>query len=339
MKIPAGQIESFVKSPDKNINFVLVYGPDAGLVSEYTRTICKTVVDNLSDPFRVAELSYDRIKEEPAILNDEIHAMSLMGGRRLVKIHTESSALPKELAEVLTNANSDTMVVIAGGDLAPTSTLRSYFEKTANAAAIPCYKDDNAAISRVISNKFAQHKLTYDNDVVQYLTDSFSGDRLVILSEVEKLVTYMGDNKHVTLEDAKECIYDSSEVSLDEICNAFASRNPYETEKNLTRAQKEGVASIAIIRMVLRYFMRLQEIKNQVAGGVSEQQAISALRPPVFFKQVPVLKKHLSLWKPADISRVISRFIELEIDCKTTGSQDELLCARMLTLLPLTIKS
>lgn len=338
MKIAAAQVASFVKSPDKNINFVLVYGPDAGLVSEYSRQICKSVLDDLSDPFRVAELSFDRIKEEPAILADEINAFSLMGGRRLVKIRTDSTAMPKELGDIVANSNSDTLVVFSAGDLSTTSSLRSFFEKSANAAAIPCYKDDNSSIQQLIRGKLSENKLSFDNDVIGYLASSFSGDRLVILSEVEKLITYMGEENHITLETVKNCIYDSSEFSLDDLCNAFTSRDPYATETHLIRAQKEGVASIAIIRTMLRYFMRLQDLKNQIEGGMNEQQAISALRPPVFFKQVPLLKKHLSLWKAGDIMKVIHKFIELEIDCKTTGSNDELLCSRVLIMLPMTVK-
>jgi DNA polymerase-3 subunit delta len=338
MKIPAAKINSFVKSPDKGINFVLIYGPDAGLVSEYTRDICKTVADDLSDPFRIAELSFDKIKDEPSILNDEINAICMMGGRRLIKVRTDSTTLPKEVGEIISASKSDTFVVFSGGDLTPASSLRTFFEKAANAAAIPCYKDDSGSIMRIISNKFSENKISCDSDVVQYLANSFSGDRLVIVSEVEKLITYMGSNKHITLADVQECIYDSSEFSLDDLCSAFASRNPYETDKHYSKAQKEGVASIAIIRMMLRYFMRLQEVKNSIESGANEQQAISALRPPVFFKQVPIIKKHLSLWKSSDISKVIHKLIELEIDCKTTGSQDELLCARLLTILPLTVR-
>jgi DNA polymerase-3 subunit delta len=338
MKIPAARISSFVKAPDKNINFVLIYGPDSGLVSQYFQEISKTIVDDLSDPFRVAELSFERIKEEPAIFNDEINAMSLMGGRRLIRIRAEGASLPKELGEVINSSKSDTFVVIAGGDLAATSSLRTFFEKSENAAAIPCYKDDNQSIQQIISRKFSENKISCENDVVPYLASSFSGDRLVIISEVEKLITYMGGNNHITLDEVKECVHDSSEFSLDELCVAFASRNPYETEKNLTKALKEGVAAIAIIRMMLRYFMRMQEVKNQIESGINEQQAVSNLRPPVFFKQVPVFKKHLSLWKNSDISKVIQKFIELEIECKTTGNPADLLCARLLLILPMAVK-
>jgi len=338
MKIPAAKVQNFIKSPDKGINFILVYGPDSGMVSEHSKTICKTVLDDLSDPFRVTEISLDTIKNEPANFAAELNAISMMGGRRLIRVQANSTTLPKEITKIIDDSSSDTMVVISAGDLTPASTLRKYFEQSSKAAAVPCYKDDGASLQRIVSGKLSENGYNFNSDVVRYLSDSFSGDRMVVLSEVDKLMIYMNDNKQITLDDVQTCIFDSSEFSLDELCSAFASREPYATEKHLTRAFNESVMPIVIIRSILRYFMRLQTVKTELAKGANEQQAMASLRPPVFFKQVPVFKKHLAMWKDRDISKVISRFNELEADCKTTGNPAELLCARMLLILPLTVR-
>lgn len=338
MKIQPAKLASFLKSPDKGINCILIYGPDAGLVSQYTNAICKTVVEDLSDAFRVSDLSFDKIKDEPAILADEIGAISMIGGRRLVKVTTSSESLPKEHADILEKNSSDTMVVFSAGELSASSSLRKFFEKIPHAAAIACYKDDNASVARVIAAKFAEYKITYDPDVVQYLCNSFSGDRMVILSEVEKLITYMGEEKRITLADVTQAVHDSSEFSLDDLCNAFAFRNPALIDMHMNRALSEGAAPIMIIRTMLRYFMRLQEFKNQIDAGENEQQAISSLKPPVFYKQLPSFKNHLSIWKSNDIATIIKQFIELEISCKTTGNPAELMCQRLMMVLPLAVR-
>ncbi|MDA0781419.1 MAG: DNA polymerase III subunit delta [Rickettsiales bacterium] len=338
MKIQPAKIQSFIKNPDKGIDYILVYGPDAGLVSEYTKTIAKTVLDDLNDPFRVADLSFDRLKDEPSILADEISAISMIGGRRLVKVTTTSTSLPKEHADILQSVKSEALVIFSAGDLPVTSTLRKFFEKEQNAAAIACYKDDSRSIAAVINEKFAKYKIKCEPDVVPYLCGSFAGDRMIILSEVEKLITYMGEEQHIKLEDVQNSVKDSSEFSLDELCNAFASRNPRQTDLHMTKALSEDIAVIMIIRSLLRYFMRLQEARNKIDSGMNDQQAVSSLRPPVFFKQVPIFKQHLNSWRSNDISRVIKQLIELEIDCKTTGNPAELLCQRLLLVLPLAVR-
>ena len=84
MKLAANRVESFVKAPD--VPAVLIYGPDAGLVKERLDRLTRSVLADPSDPFRLADLSMPMLKEDPARLADEIAALSMMGGRRVVQI-------------------------------------------------------------------------------------------------------------------------------------------------------------------------------------------------------------------------------------------------------------
>lgn len=338
MKVPAAKIDSFVKKPDGNVNAVLIYGPDAGLVSQRCNIICRAVIADPDDPFSTVELSYDRIKDEPALFVDELNALSFTGGRRLIKIRSESTAITKEITDALENTKSDTFAVFTADNLAPTSSLRQFFEKGKNVAALPCYNDDSASIGQLVAGKLQDSGISYNYDVIQYLSGSFAGDRMVILNEVEKLITYVGESKSVSLEDVQSCIADSSEVSMDELCNSVASRDAATTDKNLTRAFSEGVNPIPLIRTVANYFIKLQYVKSQIEQGTPEQTAISSIRPPMFFKQVPLFKKHLNMWSNDAISKMLKALTELEIECKKTGSPAELLCARTFTVLPLAVR-
>lgn len=334
MKIPAAKIESFVNSPDPNINFVLLYGPDRGLISERKKTLSLKVVSDLNDAFNVVEFKYSQIKDDPSLFADEINAMSLMGGRRLIIVDADTT-ISKELCDVIEAANSDSFVIFAAGDLTPASTLRKFFDKSKKTAALPCYNDDAASIQKIIGGKLRAEGYNFEFEVVQYLADKFSGDRLIILNEAEKLILYMGDNKNITLNDVENCVFDSSEFSLDELCTAVASKDLKSIDKNMTRAISDGVAPVAIIRANLRYFMRLLQAREAIDNGQSEQVAMGQLRPPVFFKQVPIFKRQLSMWKTPQLNRAIKSFTELEIECKKSANPAELLCSRMLLILPL----
>ena len=338
MKLPNAKIESFIKNPDKAFNYILLYGQDLGLITQYCRAICKTVIEDLNDPFRVANLAFDKIKDEPSVFYNELNAISMLGGQRVIIVNGNSTSLPNDLAQIIENSSSDALVVFTAGELPATSSLRKFFEKAVNAVAIPCYNDDNTAIEKIIQSRFSEHAITCEAGVVQYLSTRFASDRMVILSELDKIITYLNQQKYISLSDVKEIVFDSSEFSLDAICMAFASRNAAEIERNMTKALSENIAWIVIIRAILRYFMRLQDVKNKIEEGLNEQQAISALRPPVFFKQAANFKRHLSVWKSADISRIMSQLTDLEIACKTTGNPAELLCSRMLLILPLAVR-
>lgn len=330
MKLPYARIETFAKKPDDGVKAVLLYGPDAGLIAERGKQMLHATVDDLSDPFRVIQFSFDDIKDDSARLSDEINAMSLMGGRRFIRIVDAASSMDKDLGDAVLSSKSDTLVVFEAGDLAPTSSLRKFFESEPNLVALPCYKDDSGAVRKVVESRLREAGFMWDSDAVNYLARSFAGDRLVIISEVEKLITYMGNDKRITIDAVKDCVGDNVESSLDELCAAVAMRDLVQIEKNLQRILVEGMGAIAPIRALLRYFFRMQLVRGNMANGMDEQQAIGSLRPPVFFKQMDSFKEHLRVWNAGAIDSMIIALNKLEAECKQTGSPAELLLSRFL---------
>ena len=118
MKISAGRVDGFIAKPDPAITAILIYGPDSGLVRERSLTLANSVVDDLSDPFLAAELTGGMIGETPARLADEMLALSLGGGERLVVVRdaTESITTPLKLAlEATAEADANVTVVAGGG--------------------------------------------------------------------------------------------------------------------------------------------------------------------------------------------------------------------------------
>ena len=56
--------------------------------------------------------------------------------------------------------------------------------------------------------------------------------------------------------------------------------------------------------------------------------AVKGLRPPLFFKQAPLFKSQAQRWTLAKITKVMDKLMDLEAQCKTTGSMPETLCAQ-----------
>ena len=76
--------ESFLRAPDFGLLAVLVYGPDSGLVRERALDLAKGVVPDLTDPFRAVEITADALTGDSARLADEVAAIAMTGGRRVV---------------------------------------------------------------------------------------------------------------------------------------------------------------------------------------------------------------------------------------------------------------
>ncbi|WP_448205194.1 DNA polymerase III subunit delta [Azospirillum sp. sgz302134] len=331
MKLQPRAIDGFLRSPDPKIRAVLFYGPDAGLVRDRAMTVGRTVVPDLSDPFRVTEMLGRAVAEDPARLADEAAAMSLIGGRRLIRVReAEDNATAAFTTFLADPPPGDSLVVVEAGDLANRSKLRTLFEGADHAVAIPCYVEEEASLGRVIADILHGHGLTADPDALAFLAGNLVGDRMVARGEVEKLALYMGAEKRVRLEDAQACVGDSAALSLDEPIWAAADGDFPTLDRSLARLFAEGIAPVAILRTAQRHFQRLQLVAGAVAAGKSVDAAVESLRPPVFFKMKPRLTSQARKWPAPLVRQALERLVEAEADCKRTNMPDQTICARVL---------
>lgn len=337
MKLQGRAIDTFLARPDPKVRAVLVYGPDAGLVRDRADTVARTVLADLADPFRVAELPVKAVAAGAARLIDEVAAQSLIGGRRLIRLRDADDSLTASFAALFGQPPpGDSLVVVEAADLGARSRLRLAFEAATIGAALPCYVEDESALRRVMVELAAAQGLALDPDAQEALAANLVGDRLVARGEIEKLALYMGAAKgagerRVGLEDVRAAIGDgASLLSLDDPAWAAASGDFAALDKALTRLFAEGMAAVAILRATQRHFQRLHALRAEIDGGASAETAVGALKPPVFFKLRPVFLTQVRQWPPASLRVALERLTETEAECKRTNMPDETLCARVL---------
>ncbi len=331
MKLTYRQIEPFVKSPDPKARAILVYGPDDGLMRERAKTIGLTVVSDYNDPFNVAVIPAVELAEDPARLIDEAGAISMMGGDRLIRIENASDKITALLKSYLENPGEQALVLLEAGELGPRSSLRKLCESAGNAAALPCYVEDERDLSRLIRETLQTAKLGIEPDAVSWLAANISGNRQKARMELEKLITYKGaETSALTLEDARACCGEAGAVSMDDLVYNAGGSRPAEALKAYQQLLGEGVPFIAILRALQNYFRRLHVTKARMDSGENADMAMKKLMPPVFFKQAPAFKAQLQTWSLPALEQTMSRLMKLEAKCKQTGSAPETLCGQAL---------
>ena len=327
MKLEPRRIDSFLAAPDPAIRACLVYGPDRGLVGERAARLACAIVPDPSDAFRVAVLAADALSSEPARLHDEAAQLSLMGGRRLVHVTDAGDAVGALFARYLADPPAgDGFVVVEGGDLKPRSSLRRAFEGAKNAATIACYLDGPREIEALVREIARAHRLTLAPDAVPYLVSSLGGDRALTRQELEKLALHAGDGGTVTLDDAAALVGDSADLSLEDAILAAAEGNPAACERALDRALAEGEAPIRILRAAQRHFTLLHRTASRLDTGANADEAIAAIRPPLFFKLKDSFKRQLRLWPARRAAAVLIALVEAERQAKSSGMPGETLC-------------
>ena len=329
MKIAFRQTEQFVKSPDPAARVILVYGPDHGLVRERCETIGKTIVSDLNDPFNVALLSAESLADDPARLGDEAAAQSLTGGDRLIRIQNGADRLTVLLKAYLENPSPSALVVIQAGELGPRSSLRKLCESAKNAAALPCYVEDERDVSRFIRETLQDAGLRADHDAVQWLAGTIAGDRGKVRAELEKLITYKGDDATpVSLADVQAVCGSGSAQDFDDLVYNAAGRNSAAALKAYGVLTAEGTAFIALLRALQNHFRRLHMTKSHMKEGLDIDNAMKKLSPPVFFKQAPMFRAQVNSWSLPALSSILEKLAALEAQCKQTGMPAETLCAQ-----------
>jgi DNA polymerase-3 subunit delta len=326
LKLERQRIASFLKSPEKSFRACLIYGPDRGLVAERAQTLACAIVPDTQDAFRVIHLSPDALGANAARIGDEAAQLSLTGGRRLIWIKEAGDAAGSPLAAFLKSPPpGDAFVLVEAGDLKPRSALRRAFEGSPNAACIACYLDGPREIEALVREVLGARKVSADAAAVQYLTSSLGGDRMMSRMELEKLALYAGEGGRIGFDDAASVVGDSAELSVDDVVLGAAEGDTPGFERALHRALSEGEAPVRILRAAMRHFERLHRAGAKMAAGASEEEAIAALRPPLFFKVKERFKRQLRLWPPKRAAAVLGALTETEIKVKSAGMPAETL--------------
>ncbi|MEM6781533.1 MAG: DNA polymerase III subunit delta [Pseudomonadota bacterium] len=331
MKLTWKQIEPFVKAPNPDARVILVYGPDNGLMRERAKTIGQTIVSDLNDPFNAVTLTSEQLLEDPARLADEAGAISMMGGNRLIRIQDGSDKIAPLIKTYLEEPSADNLVIIEAGELGPKSPLRQLCEKGKNAAAVPCYVEDERGISQVIKDMLREAGFNIQSDAAAWLSGAISGDRLRARGEIEKLITYMGKGPaNVTLEDVQNCCGEAGAQGLDDLVYAVGNGKIENALKTFHKLQEEGIADITILRSLQNHFRKLHLVKATIDQGETIDSAIRVLQPPLFFKLEQSFKAQLTRWSLPALTSTLARLSDIEAQSKQTGTPVRTLIAQAL---------
>jgi len=322
MKIDAGRIDGFLRNPGAT-TIILIYGPDSGLVSERALSLVKSVLGGADDPFRYAEIS------DSARLLEEATAASLTGGRRVIRLRDAGENAVKP-AEALLKNPPDAMVILEAGDLTPKSKLRALAEKHAAAAAIACYAVDAAKLPRVIAERLRAQNVSIEPEAASWAANNIAGEEGAIRQAVEILHLYAGDTGRLSLADVTAALPDGGETSIQDAIDATLTGNPPAADRAISLAYDEGVSPVAILRMLLAELMRMRVAASQMGPGVSAQDVVGLLRPPVFFRRIPTFTRALSLWPTAALTEAIRAALTAEAACKSTHTPDQAYCRQLL---------
>ncbi len=330
MVLKGARISAFLGRPDPAVRAALFYGPDRGLVRERANAVMAAAAGSAPDPFGNVELDAATVKADPSRVAAEAAALTFGGGRRIVRLREAGDPCTAALRTWLETGVGEGLVVVEAGDLPKRSALRTLVEAAEDAVAIACYPDTGVDLERTVSTALAAEGVRIEREALTYLVSRLGADRALMRGELEKLVVYLGERRSVTADDITACVGDSRSVTLDAVADAACLGDQATLDRAVSVAGEEGVSPVAILRATARHVQRLMQVRALMARGQPAEKAIAALRPPVFYKARDAMLRQASVWTEARLATALSLLTETEIDCKSTGMPDAMLCRRVL---------
>ena len=330
MKIEARDADRFAAKPPKELRAALVFGPDAGLVQERAEKLMKTVVADLGDAFNVADLSQAVLESDPARLMDEAAAISMMGGRRVVRVRGAGNDLAELFESFLADPPGDALVVVEAGDLAKGGALRKLFEEDDHAAAIACYQDTARSLEEMVRESLRGGGFSVAPEALDYAVSHLGSDRGVSRRELEKLALYCQGQKSISLDDMRAVLGDEAEARTEEASDAAGNGDFTKLDLALSRLWSADMSAVAVIRGALGHFQRLALVKENMARGDNLDKALGQLRPPLHFLRAESFKAQARAWSGERLADALDMLLEAETLSKTTAVPDEALCGRTL---------
>ncbi|MDP1630135.1 MAG: DNA polymerase III subunit delta [Caulobacter sp.] len=327
-------IERFLKSPDPGFRAAVIHGRDRSGVRERADRLARVVTANPDDPFDAAMLTEDEI--DGGRLADELSALSMMGGRRLVRVRFSAEKIGPDrvAAEALTHHvqglfNPDAFFLIEAGALDRSSPLRKAAEKAAACATLPCYDDEPGDVARFTRESLAADKVGLDAGALELFVARLPRERGVARQEIERLALWLGpgSGRTATAADLEDFLGVEPEASLsDAATDAFGGRLGA-AQAGLRRAAAEGEGGPAAVRAMSMHLARLRRVLTLTQSGAGLAEAAKA--SGVFWKNEREFLRQARAWSLEQLLSLQPDVLAADLACKTAGAPDDLLAERL----------
>lgn len=339
MKVTGARQTRFLNQPPHDLIGALLFGPDRGLVKDRAAALIKTLAPDVDPAFGVTILTADDLAADPARLMDELSAMSLLGGTRLVRLRLDHERSGAAIAKILKTVDTDpskveSKLVIEAGDLTPRSAVRKASEAAKHIAAIGCYPAGLRDRRRMVEETLKDLGIGVSPDALDLWVPLLEGDHALARGEVEKMALYKGYGREpgaqVTLDDVRALAAGAQGASIEPIIQDAMSGRMDSLDARFRRAVESKISPVAIHFSLQRHVLRLCEAAAKMESGESALSATRSLRPPVFRMAEDSFVATLNRWTPRALRSALSQCQTVERQLKSTGAPAEALTEQLL---------
>ncbi len=295
-------------------NFFLIYGENEGLKNE--------IIKNLEKIFDGSVESYDetQIINNNEMFYEKIFNQSFFEKEKIIIINRCSDKIFEIIENIIEKENSDIKIVLNAGVLDKKSKLRNLFEKSSVLIIVPTYKDNSITLANIAKSFFSNYKISISQETINLLVNRCNGDRGHLKSELDKILIYIHAKKSINLEEIYKLTNLAENFNINELVDTALSKNSQKTSDIINESNYKSDDGILILRTFLQKAKRLLNLYEKLNENTSKDSLVDNYKPPIFWKDKPIVKKQLENWSKSKIENLIININKTEVFLKKNSS-------------------
>ena len=295
-------------------NFFLNYGENEGIKNE--------IIRNLEKIFKGSIENYDetQIINNNELFYEKMFNQSFFEKEKVIIINRCSDKIFEVIENIIERENSDIKIILNAGVLDKKSKLRNLFEKRRELVIVPTYKDNSITLADIAKRFFSNYKISISQETINLLVNRCNGDRGHLKSELDKILIYINGKKSINLEEIYKLTNLAENFNINELVDTALSKNSQKTSDIINESNYKSDDGILILRTFLQKAKRLLNLYEKLNENSSLDGLVDNYKPPIFWKDKPIVKKQLENWSKSKIENLIININKTEIFLKKNSS-------------------
>ncbi len=299
------------KSPSNfETKILLFYGENLGFKNE----IKNKIKENNKKAF-IKNIDQDEIiKDKDFFLNEILH-QSLFEDEKIYFINQASDKIMEFMLE-LEKKIGEQKIYLFSEILEKKSKLRLFFEKSTNFGTVPCYADTEITLKNIILEKLKGFS-GLSNQTLNIIIDNCGLDRTKLLNEIGKIKSYF-NKKEIRQDELENLLNLKVNDNFNTLKDHALMGSKDKTNKLLSDTVLEPEKNILYLNFLNQRLTKIQEIlKNNKHDDFDN--AISKIRPPIFWKDKPIFISQVKKWSKTKIIKALNLTYNIELKIKTNS--------------------
>ena len=299
----------------ENCNFYLFYGDNEGFKEEIIKNFFEKQYQG-----NVYRYDEKEVLDNVGSFYNSILTKSFFDNKKLIIINRVSDKIRVIVEELIEKKTEDIQFILNSKNLEKKSILRKFFEKEKSIICVPFYEDNNQTLNSIISLFFRNKKIPISQQLINVLIERSRGDRKNLNNELEKIDAYLLNKKNLNLEEIIKLTNLAENYNASELVDHSLAKNTRKTVTILNENNYSDEDNIIIIRTLLAKLKRLVKIHELVDEKNNIEQAVSASKPPIFWKDKPLVIQQIRSWKKEHLKDLIYKTNDIELLIKKNST-------------------